>query len=203
MAFENFSQWAGNFSLEEILSGDFSSFVPLFYLIITIAIYSILIWHFYRFIARRDCFKLTTRKHGKIISFLKYFFLFPFVAFIFFLGFSLLLLFLSKNYEVTTVLSTSFAIITAIRITAYYSEDLSKDVAKMLPFALLGVALVDPSYFNPDDISAKIEMLPLFVNTAVQFVLFVIIVEWILRVLLNIKHFFLPPKDKPEKNVVE
>jgi len=36
------SEWTHNFSLEEILSGNLTGFVSLFYLIILIAIYAIL-----------------------------------------------------------------------------------------------------------------------------------------------------------------
>lgn len=126
MVFEKFSEWAAQFSIQDILRGDFSSFLPLLYLAISIAIYSILIWHFYRFIARRDIFKFTSKKRVKTFVFLKHVFLFPLVAVGFFAGFALMLLFLAKNLEIATVLSTSFAVIVAIRITAYYNEDLQK-----------------------------------------------------------------------------
>jgi len=162
--------------------------VQIFYLIIAIAIYSILIWHFYRFIARRDCFKFRYKKHAKLFGFLKYFFIFPFFAFVFFMGFSLMMLFLTRNYEIESVLTTAFAVIVAIRITAYYSEDLSKDVAKMLPFALLGVFLVDPSYFDFQSTIDKVYSLPEFFTVAVQFILFIILVEWILRIALIIRY---------------
>lgn len=201
MAFNNFSDWMNNFSPNEILSGNLSWLEPIFYLSISIAIYAILIWHFYRFIARRDCFKIGECRYPKFIGFLKYFCLFPFVAILFFLGFSLLLLFLTRNYEIVQVLATSFAIILAIRITSYYSEDLSKDVAKMLPFALLGVFLVDPSYFRFDLTLSNMNSLPQFVNEIIMFIFFIIIIEWILRILLTIRYAIFPPK--PKKNVEE
>jgi len=196
MAITNFSEWINSFSIEKIFSGDFSWLAPIIYLVISIAVYSIIIWHFYRFIAKRDCFKLSKGKYPKLIGFLKYFFLFPFVAFVFFLGFSLLLLFLTRGLEVVQVLSTSFAIVMAIRITAYYSEDLSKDVAKMLPFALLGVFLVDPSYFNFDVTMSNINSLPQEANTIAMFLFFIIIIEWILRVALTIRYAIIPKKEK-------
>ncbi len=197
MALENFSEWTAQFSLDRIIGGDFSAFISIFYLVIAIAIYSILIWHFYRFIATRDCFKISMRKHPKLIGFLKYFFAFPFVAFIFFIGFSLLMLFLTRGYEIEAVLSTSFAIIAAIRIAAYYNEDLSKDVAKMLPFALLGIFLVDPSYFRFEDIMSRINSLPEFFTLSIQFILFVVLLEWILRILLTIRYAIIKKKQKP------
>ena len=187
MAFEKISEFFSGFSIESLFKGDFSSLLPIFYLIILIAIYSILIWHFYRFIARRDCFKINYSKHKKLVSCLKYYMIYPFVAFLFFIGFSLMMLFITRNYGIYEVLTTSFAIITAIRIAAYYSEDLSKDVAKMLPFALLGLFLVEPSYFSFAEIMDKIFLLPEFFVYCIQFIILIVFVEWILRTLLVIK----------------
>ena len=183
------------FSLDKILNGDFTAFGSLLYLALSIAIYSVIIYHFYRYIARRDCFKPSKIKHTKTVGFLKYTFLFPFIAIVFFMGFSLMLLFLAKDIEVGIVLSTSFAIVLAIRVTSYYTEDLSKDVAKMLPFALLGIFLVDPSYFEFSDLIDKFNSLPLFVNTALQFIIFIILVEWFLRLLLIIRCRLIPKKE--------
>jgi hypothetical protein len=187
MAYEKLSDVLSNFSAESIMNFDYSFITPLLYIILLIAIYSIVIWHFYRFIARRDCFNINTIHHQQIFSFLKYFLLFPFVAFLFFIGFSLMILFITREYEFVTILSTSFAVVIAIRLTAYYNEDLSKDVAKMLPFALLGLYIADPSYFSFIELSAKINALPEFLNLCIQFILLIIIIEWILRIILSVR----------------
>jgi len=190
------SEWARNFSPEQILSGNLEAFQALFYLIIMIALYSIAIYHFYRHAARRDCFKPSRRKHSKLVGLCKYFFLFPFVAIFFFLGFSLILISLTKesSYDVSGILSLSFAIIVTIRITAYYTEDLSKDVSKMLPFAVLGVFLVDSTYFSIDKVIERISTLPEYVNMIIQFIILIIIVEWILRLSLNLRYMLFPKK---------
>ena len=86
MALEQLSDVFSNFSAESIVNFDYSFINPLFYLIILIAIYSIAVWHFYRFIAKRDCFNIKTIHHQRIFSLLKYFLLFPFIAFLFFVG---------------------------------------------------------------------------------------------------------------------
>jgi len=188
MAFEGLGEWAANFSLASIIDGDFSELIPIFYLAISIAIYSIIIWHFYRFVAKRDSFSFASKSYPKFFSMIKYFILYPVAAFLFFAGFSLMILFLTKNLEIITILSTSFAIISAIRITAYYSEDLSKDVAKMLPFALLGVFLVNPSYVRFEDIVERINTIPEFMNLCVEFIVLIIVLEWILRIVLTLKN---------------
>jgi hypothetical protein len=203
MAIGNISEVFSNFSAESIVNFDLSFITPLLYLIILIAIYSISIWHFYRYIARRDCFNINTIHHQKFFSFLKYFLIFPIVAFIFFLGFSLMILFITKDLEFVSILSTSFAVVVAIRLTAYYSEDLSKDVAKMLPFALLGLFIADPSYFSFVEISTKISSLPEFLNLCFQFIILIVIVEWILRIALSIrkKIFILMHEDYHQENI--
>ena len=196
------NKWASNFSMEEILSGNLEVFTALFYLIIMIAIYSIVIYHFYRYVARRDCFKPSDKNYSKLICFCKYLFLFPFVAIIFFLGFSLILISLSKDVEANTgyaiaqVLSLSFSLVIAIRITSYYTEDLSRDVAKMLPFAILGVFLVDSTYFSLDGVIERLSNLPEYVNLMAQFIIMIVLVEWILRASLNVKRYFFPLKQK-------
>jgi len=202
MEFTGLNEFSEQLSMDKILSGDFSGIISVFYLAIAIAIYAVIIYNFYRYIARRDCFKPSKRKYSKAVGFLKYFFLFPFVAIVYFIGFSLMLLFLAKDIELEVVLSTSFAVILAIRITAYYTEDLSKDLAKMLPFALLGIFLVSPGFFEYQDIVDKINSLPEFINTALRFVIFIIIIEWILRILLTARYAIKKPK-KEEKEIKE
>ena len=184
----------------DIFRFDSDFFIALFYLIIMIAIYAVVIYHFYRYIARRDCFKPSKRKHSTAIGFLKYFFLYPFVAVIFFVGFSIIFIALTKetgSYDIPQVLSISFAVIVAIRITAYYTEDLSKDVAKMLPFAILGIFLVDNTYFEINTVMARINTLPNFINNIIQFLILIIIVEWILRIALFIRYKIKPRKEEP------
>jgi hypothetical protein len=181
-------------SPEKILSGDLSLFTWLFSIIIMISIYSIIIYNFYRYIARRDCFKPSERKHSKAVGFLKYTFLFPFIAMLFFLGFSLILIFLTDTFDISHILYTAFVLVVAIRITAYYTEDLSKDVAKMLPFAILAIFLVDSSYFSIESVNERIDILPNYGNQIIQFLILIILVEWILRIALTIRYVILPKK---------
>ena len=197
MQFDKLSDIANNVSLHDVISANPEFLVPIFYLIISIAIYSIIIWHFYRFIAKRDCFRWSSESHQTIYSMIKYFILFPLCAFVFFTGFSMMILFLTKEFSLSIVLSTSFSIIVAIRLTSYYNEDLSKDVAKMLPFALLALVLVDPSYFHIEDILLKVEMLPLFFSQVLQYIILIVFVEWFLRICLSSKQWIVSKKGKP------
>jgi len=122
--------------------------------------------------------------------------LYTFVAFLFFAGFSLMLFFLGKDLSEPQIHSTAFAMIAAIRITSYYRKDLSKDVAKMPPFAMIGLFLIDPSYFAFSNVVSKIQSMPNFLILAIQFLLFIIVMEWFLRTLLTIKYAIFPKKQQ-------
>ena len=133
---------------------------------------------------------------------LKYFFIYPFVAFLFFIGLSIIFNIIAGDMETSLVLSTSFSLIMAIRVTAYYSQDLSKDLAKMLPFALLGVFLIDPSYFGLESqfelgaMIGRFEQIPTLLTEGTQYILLIVIVEWILRLALKIRYMIIPKKRK-------
>jgi len=71
----NLSEIISEWSWDEILSTLPDAFLSVLYLVIAIAIYAVLIWHFYRFIARRDCFKISSTRYPKVVGFLKYFLL--------------------------------------------------------------------------------------------------------------------------------
>ncbi len=125
-----------------------------------IGVYALFIFEFYRFLARRDIFKvdfsrgsqaknLWLRQAVRSVSYVaKYLFLFPIVAGVWFTVFTVLLAFLAKSQAIESVLLVSIAIVGAVRICASYNEDLSRDLAKILPFALLGIFLIDISYFS-------------------------------------------------------
>ena len=123
----------------------------------------------------------------------KYLVLFPFVAFAWFIVLTVLLTFLAKNRAVDDILLVSMAVLSAIRVTAYYNEDLSRDLAKILPFALLGVFLIDLSYFS---IPASVDALQRTMANAesvVYYLVFVIGLEFLLRISSPILDAFLSP----------
>ena len=83
----------------------------------------------------------------------------------------------------------------AVRVTSYYSEDLSKDLAKMLPFALLGVFLVDLTFFSFGSAVDKVILIPHMFKTLMYYLVLIIIIEFVLRFL----HFLIFPFKAPEK----
>ena len=90
--------------------------------------------------------------------------------------------FLSKTKEVEDLLLIAMAVLTSVRVTSYYTEELSRDIAKMLPFALMGIFLIDLRYF---DLSTSTELLNRVTyewKSIFYYWIFVILLELILRV---------------------
>ena len=80
------------------------------------------------------------------------------------------------------ILLVSIALVSTVRIAAYYNEDLSKDLAKMQPFALLGIFLIDISYFSFSASLEVIKQIPSFWKIMIYYLIFAIVLEFILRI---------------------
>ncbi|MFC1801468.1 hypothetical protein ACFLZB_03310 [Nanoarchaeota archaeon] len=163
---------------------------PLVLFVIGMVIYSLFVFKFYRFLGRRDIFELKLKEKygvGKFLGVIWYIVehlvLFPLFVFIWFMVVSGLLMLLSKNQTVGGILLIAMALVAAVRITAYYHEDLSKDLAKMLPFALLGIFLIDISFFSWSTSLDLIKQVPSFWNIVVYYLVFIIVLEFVLRII--------------------
>lgn len=167
---------------------------PLIYFVVGVSVYAIFIFNFYRFLGRRDIFELDLDKYqqSKIRSLRillhlvfyvgKYLVLFPIVAFAWFMILTVLLIFLAKNRSVDSILLVAMSVLAAIRVTAYYDQDLSRDLSKMLPFALLGVFLIDISYFSVPASLETLQQTPAQVENILYYLFFIIGLEFLLRV---------------------
>ena len=198
------------------LSGNFAAaigpnFLNLILYTIGMAVYAIFIWHFYKFIGRRDIFKWDTEKFARAsgfgrlgqagLYFAKYLVAYPVLVFVWFGVFSTFMFVLGQNIDTQHVLLISFALVTSIRVMAYYSEELSYDVAKLVPLALLGVYIVQPAFLNIDA-TARVFDLASFVGDILKFTAFSVAAEWFLRIVWDVKQKLAPHTHVPG-NVVE
>ncbi len=171
-------------------AGDFFNFLIL---VLLVVIYSIFIWKFYKFIAKKNILGLDLNKYNKsthpfftklfagFFYFIEYIIVLPFLIFFWFAVFTLFLMFLTQELEINTLLIISATIVAAIRMTSYYKEDLSKDVAKLLPFTLLSISILTPNFFNVERIISHFNQLPNFFGNIMHYLIFIIILEIILR----------------------
>ena len=126
----------------------------------------------------------------------KYIILFPIFAFLWFAALTLILAFLSKEQSFSDILRMALATVTAIRIVAYYDEDLSRDVAKILPFAVLAIFLIDLSFFKIGESLDVLKEAKDHTSSIVYYLGFLIAVEFALRVIYGVLAFFLGPKKR-------
>lgn len=169
------------------------TFFQLFILVLLVTIYSIFIWKFYRYIASKNFLGLDLKQYSKSQSqflekilagglyFIEYIVVLPFLIFFWFFVFTLFLIFLTESLNLEQILIVSAIVIASIRMTSYYKEDLSKDLAKMLPFTLLAIALINPDFFDFTRIINSLNQIPEFLTLVFYYLIFIIILEIILR----------------------
>ena len=126
---------------------------PMYFVAGTI-LYSIFVFSFYKFLSRKDIFKLNLSQYNNVehqqlnktldvlLYVLEYLLIFPIFVFLWFMVFSIFFIFLAKNQGINEILLISMSLVATIRFTAYYDEALSVDLAKMIPFALLAIFFI-------------------------------------------------------------
>jgi len=178
------------------LPGPLQSFVNLFLLVVLIVVYCVFIWKLYRFIAKKNIFELDLNQYNqsehpglsKVIAsafyLLEYVIILPFLIFFWFAIFTIFLVLLTNNLELHTILIISVTIISAVRMTAYipgYGEDLAKEIAKLLPFTLLAVSLLNPGFFDFEMVLSNLSELSVLSGTIFNYLLFIVVLEVVLR----------------------
>jgi len=192
-------------------SGFYSTIKPMMLFVLGMLIYAVFIFKFYKFVARKDIFKLGLRERnvqedgfakvffGAILYILEYLLFFPILTFFWFGILTILLTVLSKTQDIQQILLISMTLVAVIRITAYYNEELSKDLAKMLPFALLGIFIIDVTFFSFSQSLEVIKTIPSNYVLIFNYLLAVILLEFLLRVLFFISRIFTGKQDAEEE----
>lgn len=175
------------------LPGYMGDFFNLILLVLLIVLYSIFIWKFYRFIAKKNIFELNLNKYNTsehpvitkllAVSFyiIEYILVLPFIIFFWFSVFTLFLILLSESLEINSLLIISATIVAAIRMTSYYKEDLAKDLAKFIPFTFLAISILNPNFFDIERIINHFSQIPGFFSKIIIYLAFIILLEIILR----------------------
>ena len=74
--------------------------------------------------------------------------IFPVLAYPWFCVLVILLAFMYNSKTPDDLLFISVAVLAAVRVTAYHNPDLARDIAKILPFGMLGVFLINLGDFD-------------------------------------------------------
>lgn len=184
----------------EAVPDEYKLYINLGLSIIIVTLYAIFVWKFYRFLAKRDLLELNLGQYNKtdnpgfykflamLLFVIEYIIILPIVVFFWFFVMSIIIfVLLGENILVANVsagyiLFVAAVIVGAVRITSYYSENLSQDLAKLFPLTILTIALVSPGFFKKETISALGEIGNLLGNVFVYLIV-IIILEFILRML--------------------
>ncbi|NJK78209.1 MAG: hypothetical protein HC944_05575 [Nanoarchaeota archaeon] len=192
--------------LVELFQSDGKGTVFLLFML-GLAIYSVFVWFFYRYISRRELIpKFYEKKQDflkkskiKIVLYLTaYAVLYPVIIFVWFLIYTFLIFVTSHDLSIDLVGFVSLSLLGVIRITAYFKEDLARDVGKTIPFSLLAIFLTSiPIYNNPnliqiDYLVSSFSQMLQYLPGIISGVLILSILEIILRISFIIKRKFLP-----------
>ncbi len=181
---------------------------PVAVFVLGMAVYAFAVFKFYRFVASRDMFKLDLSKYEEsrlrwvraflhaVTYTLKYILLFPIFAFLWFAVLTLILAFLSKEQSFSEILRMALITVTAIRVVAYYNEDLSRDVAKILPFAVLAIFVIDASFFTISESLDVLKEANDHRETILYYLGFLIAAEFALRLIFGGAKFLLMVKNR-------
>ncbi|PIN78141.1 hypothetical protein COV15_00580 [Candidatus Woesearchaeota archaeon CG10_big_fil_rev_8_21_14_0_10_34_12] len=184
------------------IPANYKIFFDLLLYTLIIVLYAMFIWKFYRLLSKRDLIKLNLNQYNTtehpffskflaaVFFLLEYIIILPFLVFFWFVVLSAFILVLSKAQGIDHILVVAVAIIAATRMASYYSEDLSKDLAKMIPFTLLGIFLIDPDFFSVSELIDKVLEIPNLLNHIFMFLVFVLVLEVIMRAIYTVTDFF-------------
>jgi len=177
------------------LSGSQSLIFTLLFFTFVITIYGIFVYYFYKNLARKNIVDLNlgqynTSEHpvfGKFLAsifyIIEYLIILPILTFVWFGVLAIFLLMLSKVENVATILLISAALISAVRVTAHVSENLSRDLAKMLPFTLLALFLVEPNFFSINLFIDRLSQIPSLVSQIPYYLVFIVVLEFLTRII--------------------
>ncbi len=184
---------AFDLNLPSFFTGEVNLAITLTFFTAVIVIYSVFVFYFYRFLARKNIIELNLNQYNQyanpaavkffavIFYLIEYVILLPILTFFWFSVLSVLLLILAENLDVKTVLLISAALVSAVRITSYVTEDLAKDLAKMLPFTLLAIAITNVAFFDIAALVSRATEIPSLFSHIPYYLLFIVSVELIMR----------------------
>ena len=157
--------------VEELIRLIIDESYPTLGAILAISAYSIFVFIFYRNLAKRDLITLNLDKYsnnltGKIKKYIKsiifviqYILIIPILLTFWTLVLAIILTLLSSDADHSRNALIATSVVGSVRILSYWTEDLSRDVAKMLPFGVLGVFLVGDAQVQVSEIRELLQSL--------------------------------------------
>ena len=197
--------------LNSVFNGDTHILLILLFFTAVIVVYSVFVYYFYRFLASKNLLELNLNQYNQyqnptlakffagVFYIAEYLILLPIITFFWFAILAVLILVLSEGMKIEAILLISAALVAAVRITAYLSENLSKDLAKMLPFTLLAIAITKAGFFTVSSMVDRFSEIPSLFSNLPYYLLFIVGVELIMRGSTSLELLFKPhSEEEPE-----
>ena len=175
-----------------------------------IVVYSIFIWKVYKAISKKDIISLNLAQYNSFehaalnkmfagfLYFIEYIIVLPFLILFWYIVFSLVILFFSENLDLDEILLLSAAVVGSIRLLAYYKHEIATDVAKLLPFTILAITLLSPRFFDLTRFVDSIGQIPELLLSVGYALVFIAILEIILRFLDLFKRIIVNADEKDD-----
>ena len=202
----------GYSDLFTVLPEEYFSLVNVFIFAVLISLYAVFTWKFYRLLSKKDILSLNLSQYNNVghpllkklvaisLYLIEYIIIMPALIFFWFGILALIILLLSQSLEIGQVIIVSAAMVAAIRILAYYEEDLSKEMAKMFPFTILAIFILSPEFFSLERVANNLTLIPELFTKIMYFLVLIVAIEFLLRILdLGIRFAF-SRKGEPEEN---
>lgn len=183
-----------------------------------IAIYSLFVWYFYRFISKRNALKQFFRSYSKqenpskitVVKYgILYIILFPAIIFVWFTVLAFFIYIIADGMPLFIAIFISMTIIAVVRILSYYREEAAKEVAKMIPYAILSFLLTsvavyaNPNFFLDKDLHSVPNTFIANIEEIIIAVLFVSAIEFFIRLIWYVKRKYRPVVDKTLEDELE
>jgi len=171
-----------------------STLFRLIFFTFIILIYAIFVFYSYRFFSRKNIFEFNMRQYvnsehpilspiiGISIYLVEYVILLPFLVIIWFSFYSLFILLLALNLDIQNVLLIAASLIASIRISSFVSEKISQELAKLIPFTFLALALTGERFFSISFLLERFQEVPDLFSSIPIYLIFIALVEFGMRI---------------------
>ncbi len=187
------------------------AFMNIFLILVVVLLYLLFVRGFYSSVSKKDILGLNLNQYNKtqlpfanlvfksLLFFVEYLVIIPFVVFFWFSILALFLLVLT-NISTTNILLVAAIVVLAARVTSYFKKSVSENVAKLLPFNLLAIALLTPNFFKFDVIIGHFQSIPSLLGQIIIYLVFIIAFEILMRAVdFIISLFDISFEEKAEK----
>lgn len=167
-----------------------------------ILIYGVFVFYSYRFFSRKNIFEFNMKEYinsehpilspliGIFVYLLEYAIILPFLVIVWFSFYSIFILLLALSLEIQMVLLISASLIASIRMSSFISEKISQELAKLLPFTFLALALTGERFFSIPFLLERLQEVPDLLSSIPIYLVFIALVEFSMRLFDAIRIFF-------------